>query len=158
NAHIDIQLSRLIGTGNMVLKNSSGITVGSTSNSGSDQRIQFDDIFSADDFTLSVRADQSQFAPAAAYTLAITTDRAPGALIPGTSSRDATKFRELGTLKETSHTQATDFVGYLDTSNRTAKDLIDTYGFNVPAPGQVTVELGGITQDPADAFAAVKAD
>src|SRR5262245_36415967 len=55
--HIDIQLSRLIGTGAMVLKNSSGITVGSTTNSSSDQRIQYDDVFSADDFTLSVRAD-----------------------------------------------------------------------------------------------------
>src|SRR5438552_354273 len=70
NGHIEIQLSRLIGTGNMVLKNSVGQTVGSTSNSSSTQHIRFDPIL-ADTFTLSVRADQSQLVPAVAYTLAI---------------------------------------------------------------------------------------
>src|SRR5262245_57987633 len=72
--HIDIQLSRLIGTGAMVLKSSSGTTLGSTSNSTADQRVQFDAIAGSADFTLSVRADQSQLFPAVAYTLEITTD------------------------------------------------------------------------------------
>src|SRR5436189_285908 len=58
SGHIEIELSRLIGTGAMVLRNSNAQSVVSTSNSTSDQRIRFDPLV-ADTFTLSVRADQS---------------------------------------------------------------------------------------------------
>src|SRR5690349_20688166 len=65
---IDVQLSRLIGTGTMTLKDSNGDAIATAGASTKDRRITFN-ASSAGDFELDVQADQHQFAPAVFYTL-----------------------------------------------------------------------------------------
>jgi hypothetical protein len=153
---IDVQLSRLIGTGFMVLKTAGGGTVATTSPSTSDRRITFQAL-SAGDFVLSVRADQAQFAPSVFYTLAVTTDLAQGAAT-GSSGPDAfrtDKRRDLGIVTETAVNEAKDFVGYLDTSDHQAQDLIDTYRFVVPVVGTFDLKVSGVASDPAGGVVSV---
>jgi hypothetical protein len=136
--HIDVQLSRPIGTGNMVLR--SGNTVlAQTAKTSNDQQLSFDP-GSTGPFTLSVRADQSQLFPAYAYTLEIVTDAAP--------AHSGTTFATVnaapvgtGILSETSNSEINDFVGYFDTSAHAGRDLVDIYSFNVPAVGSLEVDL-----------------
>ena len=156
--HIDIQLSRKIGTGNMSLRNANGV-ISTTAESTDDQEITFDPLF-AGDFTLSVKADPHQLAPAMFYTLAITTDFAPDAHFSGSPDLlFANTSRNMGVLSEASNNRANDFIGYFDTSGRDGKDLIDVYGFQVPSAGDVDVILGGLTLvDPAGSQAKVGAD
>ena len=154
---IDVQLSRPIGTGNMVLRQGTHV-LASTNVSSSDQQLSLANPGSAGPFTLSVRADQSQLFPAYAYTLAIVTDGAP--------AHSGTTFATVnsapvgtGTLSETSNNEVNDFVGYFDTSNHPGKDLVDIYSFNVPAAGSLEVDLNLSAQgDPAAPAEDVKAD
>src|SRR4051794_14916864 len=146
---IDVQLSRLIGTGRMILSNSSGDAVKSTSLSTHDQRLVFSATEAAD-FTLSIENNRNDFAPAVFYTLALSTDLAPGSTFSNSFDIRANQRRNLGTLSEVSTTTVKDFVGFLDTSNHDAKDLIDTYRFSVPVFGNMDFTLSGIASDDAD--------
>src|SRR5581483_5882864 len=113
---IDVQLSRLIGTGAMVLRSGTHV-LASTNNSSNDQQLSFDATpFGAGPFTLSVRADQSQLFPAVAYTLAIVTDGAPAHSGTSFATVNAAPIGT-GTLSETSTNSISDFIGYFDTAN-----------------------------------------
>src|SRR5207247_9546897 len=108
--------------------------------------------------TQCVRADQSQFAPAVAYTLAITTDRAAGARFNREFATSAPTggARNAGTLTHLNETFISDFVGYLDTTDHLiASDLVDIYAFNLPTAGFFTGLLSGIKQDVANGSAKV---
>ena len=154
---IDVQLSRMIGTGHMQLRQ--GTTVlASTANSSHDQRITKPNM-GAGNYALIIEADQSQAIPAAFYTLALTTDFAPGAgPFAGTTTFATSQSRNLGTLSEESTNQVKDFIGYFDTSGHNAADLVDIYSFQVPATGLLFTDIGSLVKDQANGSARVSAD
>lgn len=92
------------------------------------------DINRGTDFDLTVAAD---FADGATVSTSNTDIRA-----------DAANGEDLGTLAPLSNTTLTDFIGYSATSGDLAKDLVDTYFFDVPVAGVVGFNLDHLVQDP----------
>jgi hypothetical protein len=158
---VDIQLSRMIGTGRMVLEQGKELPstnfIASTKFSSNDQELNRS--LAAGDYLLLVVADQSQLFPSAFYTLAIAPDYAPGKFFANSFDYRADQTRNLGTLSEESDNHVNDFIGFLDTNAHSAGDLIDTYSFNVPARGTVNAVVGGLTiPDQAGSLVNVSAD
>lgn len=89
------------------------------------------------------------FGNATIYDLALAADRAPGELFSGSLDFSAFGREVLGTLATVTPTTVNDFIGYLQTSNHAAKDLIDIYAFTVPTFGAVDIKLSGLENDQA---------
>ena len=87
------------------------------------------------------------------YTFAAAEDSAGVSLNAQGAIRDGTGL-DFGALSEAPNSRSNfDFVGYLDTSDNSARDLTDTYFFDVPVSGIVSIRGDGFTNDPADGFA-----
>jgi hypothetical protein len=87
-----------------------------------------------------------------AYTLAISTDFAPGVPVRSAGAVvgfNAASARQLGTLSEAAGQDVRDFIGFLDGSDRAGVDQFDVNAFTVPASGTVTINLDGLEQDAA---------
>jgi hypothetical protein len=89
----------------------------------------------------------------ARYRLALAADGAPGRGFVS-SSLDSIDFRadvgrDLGTLSAVGTRTLRDFIGYLDTAALPAGDHVDTYFFDIPAFGTVTMTLDQFENDPA---------
>lgn len=89
------------------------------------------------------------------YHLALAADQAPGGF--SGSSVGSTFFYDiradvgldLGSLSAVDTTTIHDFIGYLDTSFKTAKDRLDVYFFTIPVFGSVNVTLDQLENDVA---------
>jgi hypothetical protein len=145
---IQVQLSRQIGTGSIVLRDAGGNALASKSASSNDRAINFD--APAGDYQLDVRADQAQFAPADFYTLAIAADFAGNTQIANSFNFSTSGARNLGTIADVDGKIFRDFVGFLDTNDHSAKDLVDVFRFDVPVSGDGSIEIKNVTSDPAD--------
>src|SRR5262245_16883330 len=83
------------------------------------------------------------------YRLALAADRAPGRLVTDSTDVRGDLGRDVGTLSAAAATTVRDFIGYLDTSNRAGRDLVDTYFFDTPVFGTVTLTLDELVADTA---------
>lgn len=82
------------------------------------------------------------------YTLALAADQAPGSGFgDGSFAFRADRGLDLGTLVTVAPTTVRDFIGWLDTSDRAGKDLVDTYFFDVPSRGAVDVRFDQMERD-----------
>ncbi|HEY7090567.1 MAG TPA: hypothetical protein VH518_20885, partial [Tepidisphaeraceae bacterium] len=146
SAHLDIQLSRLNGfvgeDCDIFFENINGVVAQATKIGSADEVLSRDE--PAGDY--AVRVVNANGDTDAHYTLAIASDFA--GFEASSAGVDGSVGRDFGTLLDGSTNSASDFVGYLDGSDRAAQDLDDMVFFKIPAPGHVKITVNKFAADP----------